>query len=84
VFWHFESRENGSLRRQRKMNLGDLVIVKPFPDYYPKFLLKESKKLIGKSGVILSLIHDEPDGFMVLIDGKILEFSKDELEEIKN
>lgn len=61
------------------MKLGDLVIVKPFPDYYPKFLLKESKKLIGKSGVILSLIHDEPDGFMVLIDGKILEFSKDEL-----
>jgi hypothetical protein len=66
------------------MKLGDLVVVRPFPDHYPGFLLKESKKLVGKSGVILSEICDEPDVYMILIDGKVLEFSKDELKSVEN
>ena len=65
------------------MKPGDLVIVRPFPSYYPAFLT-ESEKLVGMSGVIVERAptnHGDPDeSWIVLIDNKLLEFGTEELE----
>ena len=65
------------------MKPGDLVIVRPFPSYYPTFLT-ESEKLVGMSGVIVERAqshHGDPDeSWIVLIDNKLLEFGTEELE----
>ena len=65
------------------MKPGDLVIVRPFPSYYPTFLA-ESEKLVGMSGIIVerapSHYGDPDESWIVLIDNKLLEFGKEELE----
>ncbi len=68
------------------MKPGDLVVVKPFPDYYPSFLTK-SEMLVGKSGVIVkeapAYYEESSETWIVLIDNKFLEFGEEELE-LKN
>jgi len=68
------------------MKPGDLVIVRPFPDYYPDWLTK-TEELVGKPGVIVELVSpdfpEESESWLVLIDGLLLEFGLEELE-LKN
>lgn len=65
------------------MKPGDLVVVKPFPDYYPSFLTK-SEMLVGKPGVIVKeapgYYEQSTETWIVLIDNKFLEFGEEELE----
>jgi hypothetical protein len=68
------------------MKPGDLVIIRPFPDYYPDWLAK-TEELVGKSGIIVEMVNPEFPGasesWLILIGGLLLEFGLEELE-LKN